>query len=101
VLTIPGVRKTQHKAKPRQKNPRYNKNICGYVLKKAVREFVGERYSTQVEEFCKDSSCSLAEAKAYYLQKVEAICGVSHLKMLAVPNSRQEVGIKRAFLNFL
>lgn len=99
MLQAPRVRKPTTKAKP--KNPRYNKNICGYILKKAVREFVGERYATQVAEFCLAASCSLTEAKAYYLQRVEVICGVSHLRILAVPNCRGEVGIKRAFLNFL
>lgn len=61
VTRLPRVNRLQQsKPQPKAKNPRYKKNICGYILKKAVREFVGERYPAEVERICRENSCSLA-----------------------------------------
>jgi hypothetical protein len=57
----------------------YDKNICGYITKKVIREFVGKNYEQEVEEITRRHRCSFAECKSYYLRKVEYVTGPSHL----------------------
>jgi hypothetical protein len=49
----------ERKNKHKPKNPRYDKNIGGYILKKVVREFIGERYASKVNQLCMSNFCSV------------------------------------------
>lgn len=48
----------------------YDKNICGYITKKIIREFVSKNYEKEVAELVQKYRCNYAECKAYYLKKV-------------------------------
>jgi hypothetical protein len=48
----------------------YDKNICGYITKKVIREFVGKNYEQEVEELTKKYRCNYSDCKSYYLKKV-------------------------------
>jgi hypothetical protein len=60
----------------------YDKNICGYITKKVIREFLSKNYEQEVGELTRRHRCSFAECKAYYLRKVEMVTGPSHLPEL-------------------
>ena len=63
----------------------YDKNICGYITKKVIREFVGKNYEQEVMELTRKHRCSYAECKSYYLKRVEYVTGPSHLPELFNP----------------
>jgi hypothetical protein len=60
----------------------YDKNICGYITKKVIREFLGKNYEVEVGELIRKYRCTFGECKAYYLRKVEMVTGPSHLPEL-------------------
>ena len=62
----------------------YDKNICGYITKKVIREFVSKNYEKDVVEIVREigNHCTYAECKAYYLKKVEMVTGPSHMPEL-------------------
>jgi hypothetical protein len=60
----------------------YDKNICGYITKKVIREFLSKNYEQEVGELIRKHRCSFAECKTYYLRKVELVTGPSHLPEL-------------------
>ena len=60
----------------------YDKNICGYVTKKVIREFVGTTYALEVDRLMLKYNCNRTDCKSYYLRKVESITGPSHLPEL-------------------
>ena len=62
----------------------YDKNICGYITKKVIREFVSKNYETDVVEIVRQigNNCTYSECKAYYLKKVEMVTGPSHMPEL-------------------
>ena len=48
----------------------YDKNICGYVTKKVIREFVGPTYAQDVDKLLEKYHCNRVDCKSYYLRKV-------------------------------
>jgi hypothetical protein len=60
----------------------YDKNICGYITKKVIREFVSKAYEKEVLELVKKYGSNYQECKGYYLRKVELVTGPSHLPEL-------------------
>lgn len=57
--------------KERKKNQSdYTKNICGYITKKIIREFVSSNYFPYVAELCQKYKCDYKTMKSYYLSKI-------------------------------
>jgi len=48
----------------------YDKNICGYITKKVIREFVSKNYEKEVSDLVRKYHSDYAECKGYYLRKV-------------------------------
>ena len=57
--------------KERKKNlSDYRKNICGYITKKIIREFVSPNYSAYVNKLCENHQCDYATLKSFYLSRI-------------------------------
>lgn len=68
----------------------YDKNICGYITKKVIREFVSKNYEREVLDLVKKyGKCTYSECKAFYLKKVEMVTGPSHMPELFEPNTKE------------
>lgn len=85
----------------RKLKPRYEKNICGYILKKAMRAFVSDSYRNVAVEMCLKHGASFEDGQKLCLARVESVYGPSHLRLLLVPTGREEVAIKQAITQFL
>ncbi len=92
--------------KPKTKKPKqkkecdYRKNICGYITKKVIREYLGSTYKKMTERLCEKHGCSYQTSKSYYLSKIEKITGPSHISALVVAKNEEEVSMKGAFREF-
>ena len=75
------------KIKKTRRKPDYKKNICGYITKRIIREFVSERYQEEVRQLCKEGGCSVEEVKEFFLSRIEAITGPRHLEGLFRPRT--------------
>lgn len=60
----------------------YDKNICGYITKKVIREFVSSNYEQEVNELVRKYHSNYEGCKLFYLKKVELVTGPSHLPEL-------------------
>jgi hypothetical protein len=60
----------------------YDKNICGYITKKVIREFVGRNYEAEARKLADKHRCDYEVCKSYYQKKVEMVTGPSHLPEL-------------------
>ena len=57
--------------KVRQKKPcDYRKNICGYITKKIIREYLSPTYKLKVEQLCDKYGCDYSASKTYFLSKI-------------------------------
>jgi hypothetical protein len=63
----------------------YQKNICGYITKKIIREFTGPTFEDFVDDLCKKYYCNSDHARKWYVSRVENITGPSHLPSLVKP----------------
>ena len=95
---IPVVSKTIQLKKPKR---RYQKNICGYIIKKALRAFVSDNYRNVVVETCAKHGAVFEEAQKLCMSRVETVYGPSHLKLLLVPDTRDQIEVKKAITQFL
>ena len=73
--------KTEKRISKKNK-PDYNKNICGYITKKIIREFISRTFEETVRTLCLKHGCDYKEAKAYYFKKIERVTGPSHIPQL-------------------
>lgn len=81
----------------------YEKNICGYITKKVIREFLGPNYRGERTNLTHKYGCSEDDCKAYFLKKVELVTGPSHLPELFTPTAADSDAVcnsKRAFREF-
>jgi hypothetical protein len=81
----------------------YDKNICGYITKKVIREFVSKNYEREVGELVIRFRSNYNECKGYYLKKVEMVTGPSHLPELFEPSANEPEHIascKKVFKHF-
>jgi hypothetical protein len=78
----------------------YRKNICGYITKKIIREYLSPTYRTKVEQLCNTHGCDYAASKSYFLSRIERITGPSHVPSLFVAAEEWERPIKEAFREF-
>ena len=78
----------------------YRKNICGYITKKIIREFVGPNYACHVQDRCDAHQVDYNAVKSHYLAKIEQVTGPSHIPRLLVPQNEGEVKIKQVFCEF-
>lgn len=68
---VPNISIFKRKLKEKKHNKcDYQKNICGYITKKIIREFIGDTYEDFVDELCKKYYCNPEEARKWYLSKV-------------------------------
>ena len=88
------------KIKKTKRKPDYKKNICGYITKRIIREFISDRYTLEVEQLCLQEQCDIDLLKAYFLSKLETITGPRHLEALLKPEDDSEIGIKKVFIQF-
>jgi hypothetical protein len=97
---FPKVFKAKEK-KIRIKKPcDYRKNICGYITKKIIREYLSSTYKVKVEQLCDKHGCDYSTSKTYFLSKIERITGPSHVPSLFVASESWERPIKAAFREF-
>ena len=92
--------------KPKEKKPKskkpcdYRKNICGYITKKIIREYLSATYRNKVEDLCDKHGCDYQTSKTYFLGRIERITGPSHVPSLFIPGEEYERPIKAAFKEF-
>ena len=65
----------------------YRKNICGYITKKIIREFVSDTFKNKVSDLCHKHQANYPQCKSYYLSKIEVVTGPSHIPVLLRPAS--------------
>ena len=76
--------------KPKEKKPKtkkpcdYRKNICGYITKKIIREYLSATYKDRVEQLCDKHGCDYNASKTYFLSRIERITGPSHVPSLFI-----------------
>ena len=75
----------------------YKKNICGYITKKIIREFVSDTFKDTVQQLCEKHGANYTNSKAYYVGRIERVTGPSHIPGLLQPNSPVEIPMKKAF----
>ena len=98
--SCPKVFKPKEK-KPKSKKPcDYRKNICGYITKKIIREYLSPTYRSKVEDLCEKYGCSYQASKTYFLGRIERITGPSHVPSLFIAGEEHERPIKAAFKEF-
>lgn len=81
----------------------YDKNICGYITKKVIREFVSVGYEKEVSELVRQYHSNYEQCKLFYLKKVEFVTGPSHLPELFDINAgetEQIASYKKVFKKF-
>lgn len=78
----------------------YDKNICGYITKKIIREFIGKNYEKEAKELMRKYRCDYGQCKTFYLRKVELVTGPSHLPELFVPQASDVEGLNSCKLAF-
>lgn len=83
--------------KGKKNNSDYKKNICGYITKKIVREFIGKNFREHVTNLCMKHGCLYDELSDFYQRKVEHITGPSHIPALLIPDCKEEVEMKKVF----
>lgn len=65
-----------------QKESSYKKNICGYITKKVIREFIYGNYKKNVKDLCENEHVEMKDAQDFYESKIETVTGPSHLPSL-------------------
>lgn len=98
--TYPKVFKPKEKKVKTKKPCDYRKNICGYITKKIIREYLSPTYREKVEELCQRYDCDYNASKTYFLGRIERITGPSHVPSLFVAGEEWEKPIKAAFKEF-
>ena len=78
----------------------YRKNICGYITKKIIREFVSNTFKDKVSDLCQKHEAFYPQCKSYYLSKIEKVTGPSHVPELLKPASPSEIPMKKCFSEF-
>jgi hypothetical protein len=96
----PKVFKPKEKKVKSKKPCDYRKNICGYITKKIIREYLSATYRAKVEELCEKYGCDYNASKTYFLGKIERITGPSHVPSLFIAGQESEKPIKAAFKDF-
>jgi hypothetical protein len=61
--------KTKRK-KAKKANSDYKKNICGYITKKIIREFIGKNFEEHVTNLCAKNNCFYEEVVQFYQRQV-------------------------------
>lgn len=75
----------------------YRKNICAYITKKVIREFISESYQEGVLALCSKHECTYADVRSYYIARVETVTGLRHLADMLEIRSEQERPVKAVF----
>jgi len=78
----------------------YRKNICGYVTKKVMREFINDTYKKKVEDLCSIYGANYGSARNMYIQKIEQVTGPSHIPLLFECPKWDSKGNVKVFLEF-
>lgn len=98
--SCPKVFKPKEKKVKAKKPCDYRKNICGYITKKIIREYLSSTYREKVEELCDKHGCEYSSSKTYFLGRIERITGPSHIPSLFIAGNEGERAIKAAFKEF-
>lgn len=91
----------EKKGSLKKRNIDYEKNLCGYISKSCVLEFLDPKGRRRAEYYCQKQGCSYEEAISYYKAMLGKVFGVGLLGELLVSESEEEVGVKQAFGQFM
>lgn len=64
------VFKKDNSKKKRKSKCDYRKNICGYITKKIIREFVNETFKDTVQHLCLKYGADYKETRNFYTHKI-------------------------------
>jgi hypothetical protein len=98
-LNVFNPRKKQIQKLSSKPNNDYCKNICAYITKKIIREFISDTYRSNVSNLCEQQGCQYGEARGYFLARVEKITGLRHLSVI-LSDSESDLTIKTVFRLF-
>ena len=81
------ISSNSHKNK-RISKPRYEKNICGYILKKILRGFISTSYRSNVSKACLATSASFEDLQKFCLDRIEKLNGISSPHSFFMPANK-------------
>ena len=98
-LNVFNPRKKSIQKEPHKPNNEYRKNICAYITKKVIREFISEGYRQHVTNLCLQQGCEYEQVRAYFLARVEKITGLRHLSSI-LSDFTSDADFKAVFSKF-
>lgn len=65
----------------------YRKNICGYITKKIIREFINHHFDDKIQTLCQKYGADFDLCKRFYQGRIEGVTGPSHIPFLLKPQN--------------